>query len=60
MATPTRINPNFAVPMAQFRFAYATRDSAFAAELNVPANTAAGVVLVVGVVLLAALIAASA
>lgn len=48
-----------APPVAQFRFAYATRESAFAAELTVPANSAAGVVLVVGVLVVVALVAAS-
>lgn len=61
MATPIyRAAPLPSVPMAEFRFAYATPDAAFAAQLSVPANTAAGVALVLGVVVIVALIALSA
>ncbi len=61
LATPvTRVGSVPSVPMAQFRFAYATPDSAFAAELIVPANSAAGVALVVGALLIVALVALSA
>jgi hypothetical protein len=61
LATPiTRVAPIPSFPMAEFRFAYATPDSVFAAELIVPANSAAGVALVLGVVVIVALVALSA
>ena len=59
-APVTRVAPLPSVPLAEFRFAYATPDSVFAAELIVPANSAAGVALVLGVVVILALVALSA
>ncbi len=50
-----------APPMATFRFARVNADgSAFGAELQVPANTSAGLLLVGGVLVIALLLALSA